>query len=319
MPEYLPLKEIDEVRVTSVVDNSVDLCTSSRNDGDVVERYRIKPDLFSKEIPIAEHGFCALIYVRSGSEGHTLLYDSGVSEFGLLHNVGALEIDVRSIESIVISHGHADHYGGLPGLVRRIDRRDVTVILHPEARRDRKFTVGKDRHVVSMTAPSQRDLEEMGVEFIERAAPSIIAEGMILVSGEVPRITPFEAGVPSHWTLHGDAWELDPTVPDDQCVIMNVRGKGLVVVTGCSHAGIINTIRNAQRITGVDKIHGIFGGLHLYSADAIEPSVHGLEQLDPDYIVPSHCTGWEAIHRISQTLPDAFIPNSVGSRFIFRS
>jgi 7,8-dihydropterin-6-yl-methyl-4-(beta-D-ribofuranosyl)aminobenzene 5'-phosphate synthase len=107
---------------------------------------------------------------------------------------------------------------------------------------------------------------------------------------------------------------------DDQCAIINVKEKGLVILTGCGHSGIINTIRNAQHITGVDKIHAVIGGFHLSGA-AFEPiipaTIAALKEINPRYVMPGHCTGWRATHQIAQAMPDAFIPNSVGTTLTF--
>jgi 7,8-dihydropterin-6-yl-methyl-4-(beta-D-ribofuranosyl)aminobenzene 5'-phosphate synthase len=143
---------------------------------------------------------------------------------------------------------------------------------------------------------------------------------MVLVSGEVARITEFEKGFATHYSMRDGVWEHDPWIRDDQCAIMNVRNKGLVVVTGCGHAGIINIIRNVQRITGIDKVYAVLGGFHL-TGGLFEPiipaTVAALQKIKPRYLVPGHCTGFSATYQLARAMPEAFIPNSVGTTYVF--
>ena len=141
----------------------------------------------------------------------------------------------------------------------------------------------------------------------------------MLVTGQIHRSTPFEQGFPLHYARMGDEWKQDPWIHDDQAMVFHVKNKGLVILTGCGHAGAINTIRQAQVLTGVKKIYAVLGGFHLTGAffePIIEPTVAALKELNPALVVPAHCTGWKATHRIAQELPEAFVPNSVGTQFL---
>ena len=143
--------------------------------------------------------------------------------------------------------------------------------------------------------------------------------GLALVTGQVARTTDFETGFPVHFAEVGGQWQPDPLIHDDQAVVMNVRDKGLVVLSGCGHAGIINVLRHAMALTGVSRVHGVLGGFHLTGRlfePLIAPTVAALRAMAPKLIVPSHCTGWQAVHEIARTLPDAFVPNSVGTTFL---
>jgi 7,8-dihydropterin-6-yl-methyl-4-(beta-D-ribofuranosyl)aminobenzene 5'-phosphate synthase len=140
----------------------------------------------------------------------------------------------------------------------------------------------------------------------------------VLITGEVARTTGFETGMPFHEADFGAGWEPDPLILDDQALIVHLRGAGLVVLTGCGHAGIVNIVRYAQRLTGVDRLHAVLGGFHLNGplfAPIVLPTVDALADLAPDVVVPAHCTGWDAAHAIAGRLPDAFLQNSVGTRF----
>ena len=131
-------------------------------------------------------------------------------------------------------------------------------------------------------------------------------------------IAGIEKGFGIHQAWRGQSWQPDPLILDDQALIAHVAGRGLVVLTGCGHAGVINICRYAQRLTGVEKLHAVIGGFHL-AGPLFEPvitdTVSALEQLAPEVIVPAHCTGWKATHAIARRLPGAFIQNSVGTTF----
>jgi 7,8-dihydropterin-6-yl-methyl-4-(beta-D-ribofuranosyl)aminobenzene 5'-phosphate synthase len=125
--------------------------------------------------------------------------------------------------------------------------------------------------------------------------------------------------MPIHQAMRGDEWQPDPLVLDDQAAILHVRGKGLVVLTGCGHAGIVNIVRYARKLTGVNEVYAVIGGFHLNGPHfgPIIPAVcDSLAELGPAVIVPAHCTGWKAVHKLAARFPDSFIQNSVGTRFV---
>jgi 7,8-dihydropterin-6-yl-methyl-4-(beta-D-ribofuranosyl)aminobenzene 5'-phosphate synthase len=191
-------------------------------------------------------------------------------------------------------------------------------VLHPEAYLERKLVLpnGIELHI---PPPRRGDLRREHIEVIEEVGPSTLIDGMILVSGEVARTTDFEKGFPIHWGKRDGVWVPDPLIIDDQCAIVNVRGKGLVVVTGCGHAGIINIIEHARALTGVDTVHAVVGGFHL-TGGLFEPIIAAttaaLQRINPRYLMPGHCTGWSATHQLARAMPNAFIPNSVGTTLL---
>lgn len=316
------LAELDEVRITLAMDNSFDMLLQSDdiarrfpNSPEWLPRFSANPDL---ALPIAEHGFSALISARQGDRQETLLFDTGVSRTGLLHNLDALEIRAAELRAIVLSHGHFDHAMGLTGLVERLGNRRLPLVLHPEAYLERKLVVPSGFEL-KLPPPKIADLRSESVEVIEEVGPSMMVDGMLLVSGEIARRTDFEKGFPIHFAKRNAHWEPDPLIMDDQCTIANVKDKGLVIVTGCGHAGIINIVRNAQRLTGIEKVHAVVGGFHLSGGlfESIIPrTVSELKKIQPRYVMPGHCTGWVATHAIARAMPRAFIPNSVGTTLI---
>jgi 7,8-dihydropterin-6-yl-methyl-4-(beta-D-ribofuranosyl)aminobenzene 5'-phosphate synthase len=310
----VPLQEADAARITIVTDNSIDVLLEGN---DVTKRLPLTPDVFERPLPVAEHGFSVLIEVRRGERQGKILFDTGVSRRGFLYNLDALEIDPADVAAVVLSHGHPDHAMGLPGLIERLGRRGLPLILHPEAYLERKVVL-PDGSEINLPPPRRADLRREQVEIIEDVGPSLLVDGALLISGEVARTTAFEKGFPIHWARRDGVWEPDPLIKDDQCAIVNLRGKGLVVVTGCGHAAIVNIIRNAQAITGVARIYAVIGGFHLSGklfAPIVPDTVAALQEFAPRYVAPGHCTGWYATQQIAQAMPEAYIPNSVGTTF----
>ncbi len=153
---------------------------------------------------------------------------------------------------------------------------------------------------------------------MESKEPTFVAADTILVTGEVDRTTDFEKGMPGAFVEKNRQMQPDPII-DDQSLIVHLAGKGLILITGCCHAGLINTIRYAQKITGVNDIHAVLGGLHLSGpafAPIVERTIDELQRLNPAVIVPMHCTGWSSTKRLSEAFEQGFVLNSVGTTYI---
>ncbi len=318
----IALEPVDEVVITTLVDNSFDGLLAEAGPAKRAKLPRTPPVAAPQfdggtTVPglIAEHGFAALVTTRRGDRTHTLLFDTGVSPDGLAQNLERLDLDASAIEALVLSHGHFDHAGGFPGLSRLRRRQGLPITVHPQVWSKRRVAIPglPEWHLPVL---NRRSLEDEGFEVVERRQPSLLFDESVLVTGEVDRTTEFETGMPFHEALGEHGWEPDPLVLDDQALVVDVRGRGLVVLTGCGHAGAVNICRHAQRLTGVDRLAGLLGGFHL-SGPAFEPiigpTVDALGAMGPEVIVPAHCTGWKAQHRLAAALPDAFVPNAVGT------
>src|SRR3954467_6890062 len=325
--EPIPLDPVDALSVTVLVDNVTDLLL-------VDEGPARRPAIGSgPRVPVpvldlgeafdglrAEHGFSALVSVVRGGREHRLLFDTGISPDGLVENMRRLELSPRDVEAVILSHGHFDHVGGMAGLTRELGPANLPVVIHPEAWSRRRIAL-PGREPVEIAAPSRSALQGAGFEVIEQRDPSFLLDRSVLVTGEGERMTEFEQGMaPSHQARHRGQWRPDPLVLDDQALVADVRGKGLVVLTGCSPAGVVNPWRYVRKLTGRAHLHAVIGGYHLsgpHFEPLIGPTCDALAEFAPDFLVPAHCTGWKATHALASRFPDAYLQASVGTRFTF--
>ncbi|HEX9039001.1 MAG TPA: MBL fold metallo-hydrolase [Ktedonobacterales bacterium] len=316
MTQRVTLTPVDAADVTIIMDNALDALAAATP---LAQRPPMTWDFFERDQLRAEHGVSLLLTITRGGQRETVLYDCGLSRDGVGHNLDVLGVRMDDVRTVVLSHGHADHHGGLEGLFARAGRRRMPLVLHPDSWTMRKavFPTGAE---VRLPPPSHNDLDREGWQVIEERGPSLLLEDSVLITGQVDRVTDFEKGFPIQYALHGDHYEPDPWVWEDQAVVIHVRGKGLVVLSGCGHAGAVNILRYAQALTGVDHIHAFVGGMHL-TGGLFEPiiprTIEEVVAIGPDHIVPGHCTGWKATLQLAARLPNAYLPNNVGTRYHF--
>ena len=320
----IDLEPVDSVVVTTLMDNVFDALMPDQGPARRITLgrgpQRPSPLMVDGMVPgtlIAEHGFSVLVSVAKGGAEHRFLFDTGTSPDGVMRNMQYLDIDPGSIEAVVCSHGHFDHTAGLDGLIRSLGQANMPVLIHPHFWRRRRLVIpGRDPLEIPTT--SRRALEEAGFDVIEEQQPSFLFGRSVLITGEVPRITGYEPGFPPQQAWLGGRWEPDPLVLDDQALIVNVAGQGLVVITGCGHAGVVNIARYAGRLCKGEPLYALLGGFHL-NGPAFEPLIPrvlaDLAELKPGVLIPAHCTGWRAQHALAARFPDAFIPNAVGTSF----
>ena len=317
------LEPADAVTVTTLMDNVTDIFMPDQGPA-----HRPAPPPgrraagtmeggHAPEALLAEHGFSVLVTVTRNGVTHDILFDAGTSPDGVVENMRRLEVDPSGIEAIVCSHGHFDHTTGLDGLIRRLGTAGMPVLIHPQFWRRRRVLI-PGHGPLEIPSTSRRALVEAGFEVIEEQQPSFLFDRSVLVTGEVPRTTGYEPGFPPQQAWLGGRWEPDPLVLDDQALIVDIKDKGLLVITGCGHAGIINICRYATRLTGGRPLYAVMGGFHL-NGPVFEPLIprvlDDLGALAPSVIVPAHCTGWRAQHAMGARFAEAFIPNTVGTRF----
>ncbi len=267
--------------------------------------------------PVVQHGFGALVVARKDGREHRVLFDTGATPSGLVENMSRIDLLPGDIEAIVLSHGHFDHTTGMDGLAQALGQTSLPVLIHPEFWNRRRLAF-PGREPFEIPTTSKRALEGAGFEIVEGVRPSFLLDGSLLVTGEVDRTTPFERGMPGQQAFKGGEWVPDPLILDDQALLVNVRDKGLVILTGCGHSGIVNVVRYARKITGISEVYAVVGGFHL-GGPAFEPivpeTVEALAAFDPVVLVPTHCTGFRAIHALAQKMPEAFHQSSVLTTF----
>ncbi|MDH5389640.1 MAG: MBL fold metallo-hydrolase [Candidatus Bathyarchaeota archaeon] len=323
MASQVALNEVDGVEIISLADNTVDfLSTIERKEVDQVREWvknRMDEEWMRKHfrLPFAEHGYSILIKVFSEGSFHSILFDTGVSREGVVTNARRMGLNLWEVECIVLSHGHYDHFGGLVGVLKVIAKK-LPIIVHENMFKIRGV-VNPDGTIRKYPKFPRED-QVAPAKYLRTKQPHLLADASILVTGEIPRKTDFEKGFPRQRVFSDGSWQPDPWIWDDRAIIINVKRKGLVVISGCAHAGIVNTTLYAQQITGVAKVHAIMGGFHLAGKECeprISRTVEALQKFRPKIVVPSHCTGWRGKYTIFEAMPRAFVWNSVGNLYRF--
>ena len=317
------LRPVDRLEITVIVDNATDgLSTTPKH---VVGEWASlqaagRLSVISGEaICHAHHGLSLLITAHRDDERRTVLIDAGPEGATFLRNSRILGVDFASVDAVVLSHGHWDHGGGLPAAIRAIaERRQASVdcFLHPGmfAQRASRRADGT-MYLHEMLADPYR-LTDAGARPVVSRDAMVIADGMFWISGEVPRVTSFEVGLPGHVRRSGERWEPDPLIMDERFVAVHVRDRGVMVFSSCSHAGIVNVLtRAAEQVAA--PLYGVMGGFHLSgnTEPIIPDTLAGLQRFSPKVLAPGHCTGWRAITTMARMFGDELVPSSVGKRY----
>jgi 7,8-dihydropterin-6-yl-methyl-4-(beta-D-ribofuranosyl)aminobenzene 5'-phosphate synthase len=250
---------------------------------------------------VGRFGLSMLLELKAGTCEKHILYDTNTTAAPIIHNLKILGKSLKRVEAIFLSHCHYDHCDGLPGILKAI-RRPVTVIAHPELFRP-CLEINSDgiRHI-GIVGQTREELAQKGAIFTLAKDPLRLMDG-VTTSGEVERRTPFEELEDLYTIVDGRI--VQDHERDDQAIILNFK-EGLVIITGCCHAGIVNTMNQAKKITGVKSIYAVIGGLHLQDAsqEKIEKSVEALKEAD--WVFAGHCTGFEGMRRIANAKGERF-------------
>ena len=313
----IELNHVDKVEIWTLEDNYVDLV--SGNNSDIITRAVIAKDMQLTNSILAEHGFSALVTTTTKEKPRTMLLDFGCSEDVVARNAAALGVDLTKVEVAALSHGHIDHFGGMTQVAARIGKKGLELVLHPVAFRRNRYMEPRQDTKFRMPPLEEEKVKASGFKVTKSKEPLLLLNGDVLFLGEIPRRTSFEKGLPwAFYEEHGQkVW--DPT-EDDTALVMNLGSKGLVVLTGCAHSGIVNTVEYAREITGINKVHAVMGGFHL-TGPAFEPiiddTVKAMKQIGPDYVIPTHCTGRKAALAFEKAMPSQFLVNMSGTKLIF--
>ncbi len=274
----------------------------------------------------AAHGLSCLLTLRSGDSVRTVLFDTGPEDRTFEQNVSRLGIDLGPVEAMVLSHGHWDHAGAMLRALQLVrDRnggRDVPCYTHPDMFRSRASKQADGSFRLMEDVPSVAALTAHGGQVVTTRDAQLVAGDRVFVSGEIPRRSGFETGLPGQHrrTEDGAGWEPDELLLDERFVALHVQGKGLVVLTACSHAGVINVLAHARDCFPDVKLHAVLGGLHLSGINerVIPQTVAALGDFDLDVIAAGHCTGWRAMTALANQFGDRkLVPLAVGKRLRF--
>ena len=310
----IDIKQSEQIEIITLMDNYTDVLLPSSQNVKRSVHYRegkVAPPL------AAEHGLSLLVRVLVNGKSHTLLLDAGWSRTGVLHNLKELRISVAEIETVILSHGHMDHHGSLKGILNQ-NAGSIPLIVHPDVFLKNRFVVRPDGQKIKFPVLYEESLKRAAAHIIKNRAPYLLASDLVLVTGEIERTTDFEKGMPNAYLKRKGKTEPDRML-DDQALVIHLKEKGLVIITGCAHAGIINTVRYAQKITGVIPVYALIGGFHLSGpafAPIIGKTLEELKTINPAIICPMHCTGWKATMEIAGNMPRQFVVSSVGTTLV---
>lgn len=261
---------------------------------------------------LGRFGLSILLELKAETCEKKILYDTNSAAGPILHNLKILEKPLDDVSAIFLSHCHYDHTDGLAGILDAIDR-PVPVIAHPEVFRP-CFEINPDgvRHI-GIVGQNRNSLEQKGATFTLTKDPLNLMTG-VSTSGEIERVTSFEV-LEDLYTII-DGCPVQDHERDDSAVLLNLE-EGLVIITGCCHAGIVNTMMHAKKVTGVEKVHAVIGGLHLIDAseEKVTKSVEALREVD--WVFAGHCTGFDGLRRIASALGDRFAQIHTGSMIQF--
>lgn len=318
------MQSVDDLTIHVVVDNTTDMLSS--RPAHVASELRVlreagMQELTGEALCSAHHGLCLAVTAHLDGQAHSVLFDAGPDPYAVERNARHMNLDLGQIEALVLSHGHFDHSEGLLKaleLIRAGDGgRKIPLYVHPGAFVKRGIRLPSEEILPLQDVPSRRVLEEGGARVVASAEPEDILGGMFYLSGEIPRRS-FERGLKNHLKQSTDGqWEADPLIQDERFMAAHVRGKGIAIFTGCSHAGLLNICSHAQEVFPDVPLYAVVGGLHLVSPneDIIQETIVELRKFGLKVIIPGHCTGWRAVYALVSAFGEEVVdPLAVGSR-----
>ena len=275
----------------------------------------------------AHHGLSLVLAVRVDGRTRTMLFDAGPEAYTVTRNGDRLGVPFKDIEAMALSHGHWDHAGGLLEAARLIFAANggKRVPFHANEGMfvTRANTLADGGYLPYVDVPSARELTAAGADVVSSPEARLLVDDLFYLSGEIPRVTSYEKGFPGHMkrSADGKSWEPDPWLMDERYLAVNVKGKGIVVFSMCSHAGAVNVLTDARNAFAGTPLYAMMGGLHL-SGPTVEPvipeTILDLMRFGLKRIVPAHCTGWRAFTALTRVYDESVLmPSAVGRKFTF--
>lgn len=333
---------VDRLVLTNVVDNIYDIfAKGGKLDMIAVQR---TPLGRSGEMQLAaEHGLAYHLESTRGGEKQEILLDFSLTERNLFNNYQVLKVDPHRADALILSHGHADHYGALPDLARVSQGKfkpGTTLYAGGEDTFCHRIVVTPTGATLDGGQLDRAGLESRGLTVALVKQPTVVA-GHAFTSGQIARLTDFEKPPAAARLMAGPmdsacaaslhfppgTLKVEPKPGEliadnfqgEHATAYQIRDRGLVVITSCGHAGVINSVRQVQKATGIQKVHAIVGGFHLAPApdEIVAKTVDAFKAIDPDYIIPMHCTGLNTIMAINREMPKKLVMPSTGTRVMF--
>jgi 7,8-dihydropterin-6-yl-methyl-4-(beta-D-ribofuranosyl)aminobenzene 5'-phosphate synthase len=271
----------------------------------------------------ANLGFGCRLVSAVGGVRHTLLFDTGPEGAIFIRNCANLGIALGENECIAVSHGHWDHMAALPATLAAIREQGGTATVHvnPGMFNERAVRLSGGTIVPAAKVPSPAAMAALGAAVVNDPAARLLLDGHFYLSGEIPRVSAFEKGRVDHLSRTGPEapWQPDPLLMDERLLVANVSGLGLIVLSACSHAGIVNVCTEVRRLFPDIPIHCVMGGLHLGGVmeQLIPETVEALRPFAIKHIITGHCTGWRALHALANAFGEAVSQSAVGTTYTF--
>lgn len=313
MTESINLVKASKLEITVLVDNYFDALLPPQPG--VTRPPLAKDGHVSSRTLTAEHGLSILVDTWSNGFHKRVLLDTGYNQGTVLRNMETLSLAPSSIDALVLSHGHMDHTGAVNEILERVGK-PIPVYFHPGIFSER-YIERPGVGIARFPQPIHRaGLETTASALIDHTGPVLLADNMIMATGAIPRLTSFEKGMRGAKMMK-DGELVEDNMEDDQAIVMNVKDWGLVVISGCAHSGIVNSLNYARKLTSENKVCAVMGGFHLAGPDmgpVIDATISEIKSMAPWLVMPMHCTGFGAIANFKTEFPDSFVLSGVGTK-----